>query len=136
MNYFATGELLPAEDKPKRRNDEEKLQRDVVQFLRLAAPFDLFWFAVPNGGLRHRKVASKLVGQGLRAGVPDICCVHAGRAILIELKTPRGALSAMQKQVHAKLHCAGAVVLVCRSVEGVQNSLMELGVPLQARVAA
>ena len=136
MNYFATGELLPAEDKPRRRNDEEKLQRDVVQFLRLAAPFDLFWFAVPNGGLRHRRVASKLVGQGLRAGVPDICCVHAGRTILIELKTPRGALSAVQKQVHAKLHVAGAAVFVCRSVPQVEACLRALDVPLQARVAA
>ena len=133
MNYFI-GELL-LEDRPKRGHEEEALQRDVVEFLRWALPFDAVYFAVPNGGKRHIKIAQRLVPQGVRAGVPDLCIVHAGRALFVELKTPTGALSASQRQMHARLHVAGAAVHVCRSVPQVEAVLRELGVPLQARVA-
>ena len=58
MNYFI-GELL-LEDRPKRGHEEEALQRDVVEFLRWALPFDAVYFAVPNGGKRHTKAAARL----------------------------------------------------------------------------
>ena len=119
-----------------RRHDEEDLQRDVVQFLRWALPDDAVAYHVPNGGPRHTKVAQRLVGQGLRAGIPDIAIVWCGRALFIELKTRTGVLSASQKQMHKKLTYCGAAVMVCRSQGDVEAGLRECGVPLRASVMA
>lgn len=132
MSGVVTASLLP--DEPKRDEAEWRLQRDVCQYLRLAAPPELWWHSIPNGGLRHTKVAQKLAATGCKAGTPDLLCIFKGRPIYIELKTPRGALSAVQKQVHRKILNAQADVLVLRSVEGVQNALLEMGVPLRGRL--
>jgi hypothetical protein len=133
MNYFATGELLPAEDNPKRRHLEEDFQRQVVQFLRVAAPERMFFFHVPNGGQRHSKVAAKLIGQGLRAGVPDLAVIWEGQVLFLELKTARGATSLVQRQVHKQLGLAGAWVWVCRTLDEVIEALTAFGIPLRAR---
>jgi hypothetical protein len=125
-----TATLLP--DPPKRRHLEDDLQRAVVQFLRVALPFDAVFYAVPNGGLRHSRAAARMVGLGLRSGIPDLAIVWRGHALFVELKTARGSLSPAQRQMHARLHVAGAEVMTCRSVECVENSLREIGVPLRA----
>jgi hypothetical protein len=134
MSGIATASLLP--EPPRRRHDEEMLHRGVVQFLRLALPANAFHFHIPNGGQRHTKAAARLVGLGVRAGVPDLCIVYAGSPIFIELKTARGALSAVQRQVIDRLRLCGAEVLICRSLPCVETALLELGVPLRASVAA
>jgi hypothetical protein len=127
---------LPLEMRPVRRHDEEDLQRQVCQYLRWSLPADAEFFAVPNGGKRHSKAAARLVGQGVRAGLPDLCVVYRGSTIFIELKTARGVLSEAQRQMHRKLGYCGCTVLVCRSLEGVECALRELGVPLRAGVMA
>ncbi|MDI6770118.1 MAG: VRR-NUC domain-containing protein [Anaerolineales bacterium] len=46
-------------------------------------------FAVPNGGLRHVRVAEKLKAEGVRRGVPDICLPVPRRqyhGLFIEMK--------------------------------------------------
>jgi hypothetical protein len=134
MSGIATASLLP--EPPRRRHEEDDLQRSIVQFLRWALPTNAFYFHIPNGGQRHTKAAQRLVPLGVRAGVPDLCIVYAGSPIFIELKAKTGALSAVQRQVIDKLRLCGAEVLICRSLSCVETALLELGVPLKASVAA
>jgi hypothetical protein len=126
---------LPLDVHAVRRHDEETFQAQVCQYLRWSLPADAEYYAVPNGGKRHSKAAARLVGQGVRAGLPDLCVVYRGSTIFIELKTARGVLSEAQRQMHRKLGYCGCTVLVCRSLEGVECSLRELGVPLRGSVA-
>ena len=60
--------------------------------------------------------------------------VLAARVIYLELKSKRGALSAEQEDVIARLAACGVPTLVCRSIEEVSEGLTGLGVPLNGRV--
>lgn len=125
-----TASLAP--DPPRRRNDEEALHRACVRYLQWALPDDATFYHPANGGLRHKVAAQRLVGLGVRAGIPDLAIVWRGRALFVELKAPRGQLSAHQRQMIDKLIYCGAEVVCCRSLECVEESLREMGVPLRA----
>jgi hypothetical protein len=135
MGSIVTGSLLPQERKP-RAHLEDDLQRAVCQYLRWSLPADAEYFAIPNGGLRHGRAAARLAGQGLRAGIPDLCVVHHGSAYFIELKSAAGALSEVQRQMRRKLEYCGCAVVTCKTLACVENSLIELGIPLRTRVSA
>ena len=124
------------DDPSPRRDDEFKLQRAICRYLGLALPHDATFFSVPNGGLRHKKVAAKLTATGLTAGVPDLLVIYRGRALFIELKTPSGRLSMAQRATMNKLTHCGAPVMVCRSLPEVEAALREATVPLRASVVA
>jgi len=130
-----TASLLPA-DKPARRQDEDKFHRQVVSYLRWSLPADADFKHTPNGGLRSKTAAKKLVPLGTKAGHPDLDLCWRGKVFSIELKTPKGALSAIQKQRHRKLEHCGWPVYVCRDLDEVEAVLRQVGVPLLAKVAA
>lgn len=113
---------------------ESKLQREVVNFLRWALPPDAEFFSIPNTGFASRKVTGRLIGEGLRAGVPDLEVVHQGRALFFELKSERGTLSTDQRQMHRRLLDAGAEVYLSRSSRHVEAMLLEAGVRLRGRL--
>jgi hypothetical protein len=119
-----------------RRHDEFETQKALAQFLRIALPHDATFFSVPNGGLRHSKVAAKLTATGLKAGVPDLLVIWRGRALFIEVKTATGRMSMAQRQMTTKLIHCGAEVMLVRSVEDVERMLREIGMPLRASVSA
>lgn len=78
-------------------------------------------FAVPNGGRRDAVTGALLKDEGVTAGVADLVLLKtsAGRgALLVELKTPSGRLSATQK-AWAEAVCRDGEYeyAVCRSVE-------------------
>lgn len=125
-----TASLVP--DPPRRRNEEEKFGRTFAQYMRFALPDNATFTHIPLGGQRHSRAAARLAAMGTKAGWPDYIIVHNGNAIFIELKTDRGSLSAVQKQVHEKLRLCGATVLVARSIEGIECALLEMGIPLRA----
>jgi hypothetical protein len=135
MSAVITSSLLPAERAP-RNNEEERLHRAVFRYLQWALPDDALAYHPANGGLRHNKVAARLVGLGVRAGVPDLAIVWRGRALFIELKAAHGVLSPHQRQMHHKLVFCGAAVMVCKSLGEVERSLRECGVTLRGSVAA
>jgi hypothetical protein len=129
-----TSSLLP--DPPQRRHDEEQLHRAVWKYLRWALPDEAFAYHPANGGKRSRKVAARMSALGVVAGVPDLAVVYRGRAMFIELKARRGALSLDQKHVHQVLSHCGAPVMLCRSVEEVEAQLRDACVPLRGSVVA
>ena len=130
----ATASLLP--EPAPRRHEEASLQRAVHQYLSWALPADAVHFAIPNGLMRSKKAAARAQGEGVAAGVPDLCVIHRGRPLFVELKAARGVVSAAQRAMMGKLYYCGAEVLVCRGVPEVQAALQHLGVPLKALVAA
>jgi len=134
MSGVITSSLLPEEPKP--RQDEDKIHREVFAVLRWVVPDDCDVKHTPNGGLRHKLAAKRLKPLGVRAGHPDLDFIWRGRVFCVELKTPRGALSAIQKQRHRKLEHCGCPVYVCRSLDEVLALLREMGMPLRGSVAA
>ena len=74
--------------------------------------------AIPNGGKRDKKTASKLKAEGARAGMPDLFFWRdAGRVLWLEVKNgTSGQLSPAQKIIHAKLKADGHLVIVCRDL--------------------
>lgn len=79
-------------------------------------------FAVPNGGARNKITAAKLKGEGVRAGVPDVCLpVRVGNygGLWIELKRPgapgkpKGRTSAEQLHWLGMLQSYGQFAMVC-----------------------
>ena len=119
-----------------RRHDEDDLQRDVCRFLDVALPTGATYFAVPNGGKRHVREAARMKGLGLRPGVPDLLVIHDGRALFVELKTKRGVMSAAQKAMQQMLAYCGCTVMLCRTVDDVEQALRNASVPLRATVSA
>jgi hypothetical protein len=134
MSAVATASLLPSP--PRRRHEEDDLQRAVIQYLGWALPPDGVAFAIPNGGLRSKKQAARMKGLGIVAGIPDIGICYRGRSYFIELKSSRGVMSPAQRSMAQRLIYAGAAVCCCRSVPEVEAALREACVPLRGRVAA
>ena len=80
----------------KRKEPEREIQTAIVKELRKHCPYP--WFAVPNGGKRHIRVATKLKAEGVRPGVTDLVFVlPGGRFAGLELKAGKNGLSEHQK---------------------------------------
>lgn len=102
---------------------ESVIQAAVVRLLTFTAHADVVWFHVPNGGGRHKVEAARLVGQGVRPGVPDIVLIRRGQAFGLELKAVGGRLSPAQKQMHERWVAAGGYVA---TVYGIDEAIAQL----------
>jgi hypothetical protein len=99
------------------RRPEQTLQRAVVEHLQWRARPGAWWTHVPLGGARSKVEAAILRGLGTRAGTPDLLIVADGRACFLELKAPRGRVSAAQRECHTALRAAGATVAVANNID-------------------
>ena len=100
------------------RNDEHEVQKAICQYLDIRG---VCYWAVPNGGNRSKREASRLKAEGVKAGVPDITVVHDGMYYGLEVKkppttTPKGYLSKSQKDMIKKIEDVG-----CGEVEVVYS---------------
>lgn len=119
----------------KKKQPERDLHTVVAGFLDRALPTDSYWFPIPSGSIRNVVQASNMKRAGeLKAGTPDICIVHRGRAIFIELKAGKNPLSDPQKAAQKQILLAGACTTIARSLEDVEAFLAML-MPLKARVS-
>jgi hypothetical protein len=106
------------------RQIESVLQQRVMTWWRivyrqLGVPSERMLFAIPNGGGRDIVTASRLKAEGVRAGMPDLFLAvpRIGRAgLFIELKTPAGRPTPLQREVMAALELQGYGVAMPRSV--------------------
>ena len=122
-------------DDRKRQHLEDDLQAAVCTLLKWALPADATFWAVPNGGLRHKLEAQRMTRLGVRAGIADIHVVYRGRLYCLELKAPKGQLSATQSQMISKLEACGVPTAVVRSISEVERALKGWGLPLSARLS-
>lgn len=112
---------------------EDILQMQVARYLTIAAP-NLVWFHPANGGYRNPREAKKLKDMGVKPGVADLALILPdGRAAFIELKHGKGRQTDTQKAFEADCARTNTPYAVCRSLEDVDVTLRNLGVPLRAR---
>jgi len=122
-------------DARRRQHLEDDLQEAVCTLLKWALPADATFWAVPNGGLRHKQEAARMTRLGVRAGIADIHVVYRGRLYCLELKAPKGQLSATQVQVMRKLEHCGVPTAVIRELSDVTHVMREWNIPLSARLS-
>ena len=108
---------------------EHIIQRESVQWIRQYTPYLVY--AIPNGGKRGRLEAMRLQAEGVTAGMPDL---HLPELRLwIEMKTPTGTVSPVQKAMHERLRAGGQTVVVCRSVDHLVDEVtLQMGVLFDA----
>lgn len=113
--------------KPKRSNEEAKIQRAVFDHIRSRAADGVFAFHVPNGGRRNLINGANLKAMGMTAGVPDVIAVHKGQTFAIELKAKAGRPSEKQLETIARLNDAGAFTAICYSLDAALRVLEAWG---------
>jgi penicillin-binding protein-related factor A (putative recombinase) len=106
---------------------EHEVQKSIKEYLDARG---FCWWAVPNGGQRNVKVASKLQAEGVKKGVPDITLIYEGMFFALEVKKPKGAtpkgyLSKAQKSMIKKIETNGGQVKVVYSVADVIEALID-----------
>lgn len=117
--------------KPCRQNrQEERLHREVADYLRVAIGDEVLWFHIPNGGARSKAEAGIFKALGVMPGVFDLCFLwHPGNVAFIELKAPGKRLSTSQLEFGSWLTPHHFRWEICRSVEDVDRTLTEWGLP-------
>lgn len=114
-----------------RRKEEASLQVQVMNVLDRTLPKDAFAFHCPNGGSRNIIEATNLKRQGLKAGVPDIIIIWAGRVFGLELKSKSGKVLDSQRTVFPLLRAAGMRVEIARSYNEAIDLIKQFGIPLR-----
>jgi hypothetical protein len=116
----------------KRNSDvptEHEEQVAFVEWARLWLPEELrgLLFAIPNGGMRHKKTAADLKAEGCVRGVPDLLFAwpRLGKhGLFIEMKrTKSGNLSKEQKEMIERLNKAGYAVVVAKGCQEAQDAV-------------
>jgi ketopantoate reductase len=117
-----------------RDNPEEQLQAAIVQHLKLLAPKNVIWFAVPNGIPTSKRTGARFKAQGVVAGIADLCFVLAdGRAAFMELKSAKGRLSSEQKAFADRCAAMGVEHVVSANIDQALSVLRAWGVLPQER---
>jgi dienelactone hydrolase len=85
--------------------------------------------AIPNGGFRTRREATRLVAEGLEAGAPDLLVFEGPmRGIAIEMKSSKGRVAPKQKTWHEALRSRGWIVVVAYSADEAVEAMAKVGV--------
>jgi hypothetical protein len=109
------------------RNGEHQLQVECVRWFRLQYPkLAGLLFAIPNGGLRNIKVATKLKAEGVLPGVPDLFLAFPNGAcfgFFIEMKFGKNDCTEAQKIMQNILKFEGYEVVTCWSFDEFKNQI-------------
>ena len=109
--------------------NEAALQTGIVTALRLKLRGAVI-ASVPNEVKRSGRKAMgeqrKKKEMGLLRGFPDLVLVCNGHTLFLEVKAPKGRLSADQRAVHEALRHNGADVRVLRSIHEAEDLANEL----------
>jgi hypothetical protein len=112
----------------KLQPSEHQLQAALCEYLDIALRPELAYRAIPNGGLRHIRVAARLKAEGVRKGSPDLfVMLPAGRVGWIEMKTPKGRQSPEQKGFEAICNRLGHLYAVAHSLDEAIEFLRAIG---------
>jgi VRR-NUC domain len=115
---------------------EAQLQAATASFLDIALPTDAIAHHSANEGKRGWVAQRSLKASGAKKGWPDVEIIWQGRAYFIELKSEKGRVSPDQAKIHTRLWDAGAAVVICRTLEAVENALRSWAIPLRTSLMA
>lgn len=102
----------------KPNQSESSLQAECVRYMRndLRVFYGTF-FSIPNEGKRGVVNASRMLAQGLLAGMPDLAWLTDGTIVFFELKAKGGTTSPKQKLIHKNLKALGYDVHVVKTLD-------------------
>ena len=106
------------------KQDEHKLQVAICKWLDYTQ--DFYYYAIPNGGLRHRLVAIKLKMEGAKAGVADMFWMVSNerwKGLFVEVKIEKGKQSPNQKEFESIAIKHGYYYAVVRSINDCESIL-------------
>lgn len=116
----------------KASTPEADLQRAVVSALRFALPKGAIVHHSPNEvtepGRRGAIRQSILVGMGVHPGFADLLVLCEGRALFLELKSPKGRLSPRQAEFRDVVQAQGFGWALVRSLDDALNALAAHGI--------
>ena len=101
---------------------------DWCRWQRKKYPETEFLFAIPNGGLRHKRTAVKLKREGVKAGVSDLFLpVPKGEfhGLWIEMKSKKGRPTKAQKKWLKDMKELGYQTAICYGAEEAIEVLKE-----------
>jgi hypothetical protein len=107
-----------------RNEHEHKLQVSICKWLDFTQ--DFYYYAIPNGGARHRLVAIKLKMEGVKAGVADMFWMLSNKnwkGLFIEVKIEKGSQQPNQKDFEKIAISHGYYYAIVRSIEDCENLL-------------
>ena len=130
---MAVGAGINIEQKRRKKQPEQAIQKNLVKSLPFILPRGAFMFAVPNGGKRVGKEGAILAGQGVVPGVTDLIILWDGRAFGLEVKAPKGSLSDSQKHAQEAMRRAGTPVGTVHSLPEAIAFLRENQIPLRIK---
>jgi len=106
---------------------EARIQRAIVQYVRLRAVPDLIWGASTSGMLMAPRTAAHMKLMGMEPGWPDLMFVIGGRFFAIEMKSAKGRQSEPQKDFQRKLTAQGGRYDVVFSLDEAMKVLKAIG---------
>lgn len=117
------------------QHEEDRLHTHIWKALQFLLPDDAVAWSTENRQMGPREGMRRKM-RGCVPGVPDMEIHYRGRTFLIEIKTPKGTVTKVQRDMHKRLKDAGMPVSVCRSLEDVLYFLETHDVPLKGVVMA
>jgi len=105
-----------------RNEHEHKLQVAICKWLDFTQ--DFYYYAIANGGARHRLVAIKLKMEGVKAGVADMFwMVHNNNwnGLFVEVKIDKGIQQPNQKAFQEIALSHKYYYAIVRSIEDCEN---------------
>jgi hypothetical protein len=111
---------------------EFHIQRAVCIYLDAHKFPDVLYWHTPNGGNRDPREGKRLKEMGVKAGIPDLFFVRAGRMYALELKDESGRLSAAQVDMLAQLTAAGVQTAVANSLAAAKQQIFTWGLTVNA----
>ena len=112
----------------KRNRPEQQIHQAAVSYLQLMENLDKLMFLHPaNGGFRSKVEAGIFKSLGVKAGAPDlIILLPGGRCAFIEIKAPKGYLSAAQKAFRNTVEAFGFAYAECHDLNAVEKFIRKL----------
>jgi hypothetical protein len=96
---------------------EDQIQKALVSHLKTRGAKGLFWYAVPNGGVRSKVEAKIMQSTGTRPGTPDLGFVFEGRAFFLEVKTENGRSTEHQLKAISDINAAGGYAAIGQGID-------------------
>ena len=112
-----------AKRRPRRRKEEDDIQKSIVDFLERVLPKALT-YAIPNAARRFAGGRAGNAVPGLKKGMPDLhTALDDGTGFYWEVKTRDGVLSAEQVDRQAELRARGHRVATVTGIDDVRRAL-------------
>jgi hypothetical protein len=101
----------------RRQQPETLIQKALVAHLKVRATPGVFWFAIPNGGVRSKVEAAIMKATGTRAGMPDMGFVHEGRPYFLEVKAEERRPTKHQLKAIDEINAAGGFACIAYGID-------------------